>query len=129
MDCIFCKIVNGEIPSSVVYEDENVKAFLDLSPATNGHTLVIPKKHYENIFDMPEDELLNIEKSSQKVANILKEKLMCKGVTRVQNNGLGQEVKHYHMHIIPRYEEDKLELSTNQDIIVDKEEILSKIKM
>ena len=106
MDCIFCKIINGEIPSYTVYEDEVVKAFLDISPISNGHTLIIPKKHFENIYDADLETLKYVEMVSQKLGQMLKEKLGCLGITRMQNNEYGQDVKHYHMHLIPRYKND-----------------------
>lgn len=127
MECIFCKIIKGEIPSYTIYEDETVKAFLDITPKSNGHTLIIPKKHFENIYDMDAETLKQIEMASQKVAKMLKEKLNCKGITRVQNNEYGQEVKHYHMHLIPRYENDNLKLNGGQTELLKAEEIFEKI--
>ena len=106
MDCIFCKIIKGEIPSYTIYEDEFVKAFLDVNPISEGHTLVIPKRHFENLYDIDLEGLKQVEQASKKVAERLKEKLNCAGITRMQNNEYGQEVKHYHMHLIPRYEKD-----------------------
>ena len=127
MECIFCKIIKGEIPSYTIYEDESVKAFLDISPTSNGHTLIIPKKHFENLYDMNPETLTQIEVASQKVGKLLKEKLGCKGITRLQNNEYGQEVKHYHMHLIPRYEKDNLHLKVSNEGILKAEEIFSKI--
>ncbi len=104
---IFCKIINNEIPSYTIYEDEIIKVFLDVNPNSTGHTLIIPKKHYENLFDI-EDETLNyILKKAKDIANLLKEKLNCDGISLCQNNGLGQEVKHYHLHLIPKYHNDE----------------------
>jgi len=128
MDCIFCKIINGEIPSYTIYEDEIVKAFLDISPTSNGHTLIIPKKHFENIYDMDSETLKHIEITSQKLGKILKEKLNCQGITRLQNNEYGQEVKHYHMHLIPRYENDKFDVTIDKKDILEVGEIFEKIK-
>lgn len=106
---IFCKIVNNEIPSYTLYEDDIVKVFLDINPNHNGHTLVIPKKHYENIFDIDDDTLHHILKVAKDIANLLKEKLNYDGISLCQNNGLGQDVKHYHLHLIPKYHnEEKL---------------------
>ena len=104
-NCIFCKIANGEIPSNKVFENDKVFAFLDISPATKGHTLVIPKKHYENIFDIPEELLKEIIKVSQKIAKLLKEKLGAEGINLLNSNNktAQQDVFHYHMHVIPRY--------------------------
>lgn len=128
MDCIFCKIINGEIPSYTIYEDDIVKAFLDVNPTSNGHTLIIPKKHFENIYDIDPETLKHIEIVSAKIGKILKEKLNCKGITRVQNNEYGQEVKHYHMHIIPRYEDDNFELKISKESICSTQEIFNKIQ-
>ena len=127
MDCIFCKIINGEIPSYTIYEDEEVKAFLDVNPVANGHTLIIPKKHYENIYDADVEVLKHIEMASKAVGNLLKEKLGCIGITRMQNNEYGQEVKHYHMHIIPRYEGDNLKVDYNKDKNEDVKKIFEEI--
>ena len=109
MDCVFCKIVKGEIPSKKVYEDGNVIAFLDINPLSEGHTLVIPKKHAENIFDVSEEEL---SKVMQVVKKISKKRLEegAKGVNILQNNGkeAGQLVNHIHFHVVPRNGNDKL---------------------
>ena len=106
---IFCKIVNNEIPSYTLYEDDIVKVFLDVNPIHNGHTLIIPKKHYENFFDIDNDTLHHIFKVAKNIAELLKEKLNYDGISLCQNNGLGQEVKHYHLHLIPKYHnEEKL---------------------
>ena len=129
MDCIFCKIINGEIPSYTIYEDEIVKAFLDISPISNGHTLIIPKKHFENIYDMDLETLKHIEMVSQNLGKMLKEKLGCIGITRVQNNEYGQDVKHYHMHLIPRYENDNLKMEADKSGILDAKQIFEKITM
>ncbi len=127
MDCIFCKIIQGEIPSYTIYEDDSVKAFLDIQPLTNGHTLIIPKQHFENLYDMDMEILKHIELASQKIGKLLKEKLNCQGITRLQNNEYGQEVKHYHMHLIPRYENELFELTTDKNKITKTQEIFDKI--
>ena len=127
MDCIFCKIVKGEIPSYTVYENEFVKAFLDISPISNGHTLIIPKKHFENLYDIDIETLKQIEEACKTVAKILKEKLGCDGITRIQNNEYGQDVKHYHMHLIPRYNDDNLKIEVSKDQILSAEKIFDKI--
>lgn len=129
MDCIFCKIINGEVPSYTIYEDEIVKAFLDISPISNGHTLIIPKKHFENMYDIDIEVQKHIEEVSKEIGKMLKEKLDCIGVSRFQNNEYGQDVKHYHMHIIPRYKGDKLTFGLNlENEMVNVEEIFEKIK-
>lgn len=105
-DCIFCKIMKGEIPSYTIYEDEIVKVFLDIEPITDGHCLVVPKKHTENIETIDDETLKHMQKISREMYNLFKEKLGCTGMTRLQNNGYGQDVKHYHLHLIPRYGND-----------------------
>ena len=127
MECVFCKIIQGEIPSYTIYEDEYVKAFLDIQPLSNGHTLMIPKKHFENLYAMDAEMLKQIELASQKVGKLLKEKLNCQGITRLQNNEYGQEVKHYHMHLIPRYANEMFGIKTDKSKIVETEEIFHKI--
>lgn len=103
MDCIFCKIMNGEIPSFTLYEDDVVKVFLDVNPDSNGHALVVPKKHYTDLFDIPNDVLIHIIDVARKMNDLFKEKLGSEGLTLVQNNGLPQEVKHFHLHLKPAY--------------------------
>ena len=107
-NCIFCKIAGGEIPTNTVYEDDLVMAILDNAPATKGHTLVIPKDHFADLFEMTEDEAAHIMKRVRKVADILKNKLSPDGMNLMQNNGevAGQTVRHFHMHLIPRYKTD-----------------------
>lgn len=111
MDCIFCKIINGDIPSYTIYENEYVKCFLDINPLSNGHTLIIPKKHFKDAFDIDEKYLFEIHKASKIILNMLNEKLKPNGFQLVQNNGIVQEVKHYHLHIIPKYNK-----STKKDV-------------
>ncbi len=107
-DCIFCKIANGEIPSSTIYEDDMFRVILDLSPATKGHALIIPKNHMANIFEMDESTAGKVFVLASRIAKAMKEALHCDGLNIVQNNGeiAGQTVFHFHMHIIPRYEGD-----------------------
>ena len=104
---VFCKIINGEIPSYTIYEDEIVKVFLDINPESNGHSLIIPKKHYQDLDDIDIDTLTHIMEVAKKIKNLLEEKLNCSGIKLIQNNGLIQEVKHYHLHLIPYYEDNK----------------------
>lgn len=107
-DCIFCKIANGEIPSKALYEDEQFKVILDLGPATKGHALILPKEHYANLFELPEETASDAMKLAKKMAGIMKEKLGADGFNLVQNNGetAGQTVMHFHLHLIPRYKDD-----------------------
>ncbi|HBB64552.1 MAG: HIT-family protein, Hit-like protein involved in cell-cycle regulation [candidate division WS6 bacterium GW2011_GWC1_33_20] len=105
-DCIFCKIANGNILAKKIYENEYVYAFLDASPKGKGHTLVIPKAHFENIYDVNEKVLCDIYTVVKKLSIHLKKKLNCGGITIVQNNEEigGQSVFHLHVHILPKYE-------------------------
>ena len=104
-DCIFCKIANGEIPSDTVYEDERYRAILDLSPAVKGHTLIIPKEHFDDLLSADEDTLGSVLKLAQRIGAAQLRALKCDGFNVVQNNGeaAGQTVHHLHVHIIPRY--------------------------
>lgn len=107
-NCIFCKIANGEIPSGTIYEDEKFRVILDLGPATRGHALILPKEHYANLFEMPEELAADAMKLAKKIAEIQKSRLHADGLNLVQNNGAsaGQTVEHFHIHLIPRYEND-----------------------
>lgn len=107
-DCIFCKIIAGDIPSAKVYEDEHVYAFLDISQVTKGHTLVIPKIHTTDIFETPEDVASEVFGRVPKIANAIKKLYNPQGVNLLNNNGIfaGQSVFHLHIHIIPRYDEN-----------------------
>ena len=107
MDCIFCKIVNGHIPSYKLYEDDEILAFLDINPTSVGHTLIIPKKHTLDIMTIGNDTFINIVNKSRDIAKLISEKLNATGFSLTQNNGKLQEVKHFHLHIIPCYDEKK----------------------
>lgn len=104
-DCIFCKIVNGDIPASKVFENEHVMAFLDISQVTKGHTLVIPKVHKENIYELTPEIARNIYEVVPQIANALKTEFNPIGMNTINNNGedAGQSVFHFHLHLIPRY--------------------------
>ena len=103
-DCIFCKIVKGEIPSFKVYEDEKVFAFEDINPISPGHTLVVPKRHAQDLWEIPDDDLSDVHLASKKIIQAIKEALQPSGVACLQLNGPGanQVVLHYHLHLIPR---------------------------
>jgi len=109
MDCTFCKIVNKDIPSYKIYEDEVILAFLDINPNSVGHTLIIPKKHTLDLETISNEDLTKIITKAKDIAKLLQTKLGCDGYTLVQNNGFVQEVKHYHLHIIPKYKK-KIEM-------------------
>ena len=111
-NCIFCKLANNDIPSHKIYEDDDFLVFLDVFPSSLGHTLIIPKSHYENIFDIPEDTAANLQRLVVKTATTLKNSLGTHHINILQNNGktAGQTVFHYHVHLIPRYENDDVSI-------------------
>lgn len=107
-NCIFCKIANGEIPSTTLYEDEDFRVILDLGPATRGHALLLPKNHFANLFELDDKTAQKAILVAKKMAGKMKDALGADGFNLVQNNGeaAGQTVFHFHMHLIPRYEND-----------------------
>lgn len=107
-NCIFCKIANGEIPSTTLYEDEDFRVILDLGPATRGHALLLPKEHYANLFELDDTVAAKALVTAKKVSARMKKALGADGFNLVQNNGeaAGQTVHHFHLHLIPRYEND-----------------------
>ena len=107
--CIFCKIAIGEIPSKTIYEDVDFRVILDISPATRGHALILPKEHYKDLFEIPEELLKKAFSLAKKIGTKMSEKLCCDGFNIVQNNGVtaGQTVFHFHIHLIPRYADDQ----------------------
>jgi len=127
-DCIFCKIIEGEVPSHKAYEDENVYAFLDAEPVSKGHTLVIPKKHVETVHEA--EEMSYMWEAIVKVANSVKSAFEPEGLNITQNNGAvaGQEVFHMHFHITPRYTGEEVELSYNRSELENGEELAEKIR-
>lgn len=112
MDCIFCKIIEGNIPAEKVYEDDLFIAILDINPVNKGHLLVLPKKHSENIFDFDEPEISNVMKVIKKLSKILIDTLKAEGINIIQNNckSAGQIIFHSHFHIIPRYSGDGIKI-------------------
>ncbi len=117
-NCVFCKIMKQEIPSYTIYEDDIVKVFLSIEPIANGHTLIVPKMHYKDITDIPIDALNHINKISKEIYDLLKEKLNFDGLKFVQNNGFFQDIPHYHLHLIPHYNnEEKKSLEEIYDIL------------
>ena len=130
--CIFCKIANGEIPSATLYEDEDFRVILDLGPATKGHALILPKNHFANLFEIPEDMDAKAFILAKKIAKKKKDVFGCDGVNIVQNNGVaaGQTVFHFHIHLIPRYEGDHAGVTWKPGTLTDeqREEILQKWK-
>ena len=123
MDCLFCKIINKEIPSSIIYEDSDVLAFLDINPTTNGDTLIISKKHYKDFLEVPNEILVKMYEVAQKLYPMYKEKLHCDGITLSHNTDYGQEIKHFHIHFIPRYKDDGVRHLANKEMLKNIEEI------
>lgn len=124
-DCIFCKIIKGEIPSYTIYEDDKMKAFLDVNPVSNGHVLLIPKTHYKNFLDTPDElikDMYHIIKT--KIYPLLEEKLKITGLSICQ---IGKDVNHYHIHLIPQYEDEEFDFKYNKENIKDVEEIYNKL--
>ncbi|MCM1157918.1 MAG: HIT family protein [Bacteroidales bacterium] len=112
-DCIFCKIANGEIPSTTIYENNDFRVFFDINPASKGHCLVVPKQHYNDIFAMDAETGGKLFSLATAIARGLKKELNCEGMNILQNNGLiaGQTVFHFHLHLIPRYAQDTVNIS------------------
>lgn len=132
VNCIFCKIANGEIPSATLYEDEQFRVILDLGPASRGHALILPKEHYVNLYEISEELAASAMVLAKRMAAVMTKALGCTGFNLVQNNGqsAGQTVFHFHVHLIPRYDDDKVKLGWKMGELTDadKEEILLKIK-
>ncbi len=129
MDCLFCKIVAGELPSSKIYEDREVLSFLDIKPVNPGHALVIPKKHFESIHDTPDELLSKMIIVGKKIASSIQKNIGAEGVNIGMNNGrvAGQIVFHAHIHIMPRYSKDSFKLwagkpykNGERDIVAEK---------
>lgn len=118
-NCIFCKIANGEIPSRTLYEDEDFRVIMDLAPATKGHSLILPKDHYKNIYEIADDTAAKVLPLAKKLAALMTEKLGADGFNVVQNNNevAGQTVFHFHVHLIPRYKDD------NQSLVMKPQEM------
>lgn len=131
-NCIFCKIANGEIPSTTLYEDEDFRVILDLGPATRGHALLLPKNHFANLFELDDETAQKAILVAKKMAGKMKNALGADGFNLVQNNGeaAGQTVFHFHMHLIPRYQGDTVGITWTPGELSDqdKEEILSKVR-
>ncbi len=109
-NCIFCKIIAGEIPSATIYEDEDFKVIMDISPAAKGHAIILSKKHCANLYELDDDTAAKGLLVARKVAKAMQAELNCDGMNLLQNNGeaAGQTVFHFHMHLIPRYHNDQV---------------------
>ena len=132
-NCIFCKIISGEIPSATVYEDDEFKVILDRFPGNIGHTLILPKKHYADIFEIDEETAGKLFKLAVKVAKNMKKVLNLEAMNLVQNNGAmaGQTVPHFHLHLIPRYKDDQVSVTWKQLDLTDEqiEEVRKKLAL
>lgn len=108
MECIFCKIRDGQVPSTRVYEDEQTLAFMDINPLNDGHLLVIPKAHAETVYDIPPEDLVAVARTTKKVVEAIRRALQPEGLTLLQANGPAafQSVPHFHLHLIPRWKGD-----------------------
>lgn len=130
-NCIFCKLANGDIPTTTLYEDEDFRVILDANPASKGHALIIPKEHYPNLYELDDSLAGRAMVLAKKMITKLTEVLGCDGYNLVQNNGecAGQTVFHYHLHLIPRYKDDDVGLGWKLHELTeaDKEDILSKM--
>lgn len=131
-DCIFCKIANGEIPSATLYEDEDFRVILDLGPAAKGHALILPKEHYPNLYELPDELAEKAILLAKRMVVKMTKALNCDGFNVVQNNGApaGQTVYHFHIHLIPRYKDDHAGFGWNVGELSDAErdEILAKLR-
>lgn len=133
-DCIFCKIINGDIPSKTVHEDELFKVIMDIEPATKGHVLILPKNHFDDLYSLGEEESKALIPLAKNLATKMKKSLNCDGLNMVQNNGAAanQTVMHFHLHLIPRYENDnnKERLSWNHEEMTAEQlnEVFEKLK-
>src|SRR3954466_7699560 len=123
-DCLFCKIVVGEIPAQRVDEDDHTIAFMDINPWTRGHALVIPREHARNLYDIPEDALSRTVVAAKRLALRMKERLGCDGINLLSSTepAAWQTVFHFHIHVIPRYEDDPLQLP-GKPMDVDQDEL------
>ena len=127
-DCIFCKIINNEMPSKTIYEDDLIKLIMNINPSSNGHLLVLPKKHYVDIFDIDEKIITHSFRIIRDTLYpLLEKKLGCKGVTLSENNLLGQEIHHFHIHVTPRYENDLVDYKYNEDMLEDIDVVYAKL--
>ena len=128
MNCIFCKITNKEIESNIVYENNNIIAFLDADPINEGHILIVPKKHYLDIEGLPAEILNEIMELSQRIVKVLKMIYNPNGYSIMQNGGEFNDIGHFHLHIFPRYQNDGFGWISNENKIIVSKEIANKIK-
>lgn len=130
-NCIFCKIAAGEIPSATIYEDDDFRVILDIEPGSKGHALILPKEHYANLYELPDELAAKTLVVAKKVITKMTEIVGCEGYNILQNNGevAGQTVFHFHTHLIPRYKNDDVTITWRQGTLTDewKQDIVSKM--
>ena len=126
-DCIFCKIIKGELPSKTFYEDEKIKVIMNIDPVTDGHLLVLPKQHQENILDIDNDLVAYSFSKIKELYPELKTKLNCSGLTICENNELGQDIPHFHLHLIPRYPDDNADFNYDKSKLHSLDEVFEKL--
>ena len=131
-NCIFCKIAAGKIPSETLYGDEDFRGILDLGPASKGHALILPKQHYANLYELPDELAEKVIRLAKKMVIAMTKALQCDGFNVVQNNGeaAGQTVFHFHMHLIPRYKDDHAGVTWTPGKLTDevRDEVLAKVR-
>lgn len=129
-ECLFCKIIAGEIPSTAVYEDDDFKAILDVNPAARGHVIIIPKKHASNIYELEDEDAAKVFPIAKRIASALQKTYGCDGVNVLQNNGeaAGQTVFHLHVHVVPRYYGDGVQIMWKPGDTPNLDEVADEIK-
>lgn len=131
-NCIFCKLASGEIPTATLYEDEEFRVILDQGPASKGHALILPKAHYTDLYELPDETAKKVMVLAKRMAAAMTQALECDGFNLVQNNGkaAGQTVFHFHLHLIPRYADDQVKLGWTPGTLTDevRDEVLEKVK-
>lgn len=129
-ECLFCKIIAGEIPSTAVYEDDDFKAILDVNPAARGHVIIIPKKHASNIYELEDEDAAKVFPIAKRIAAALQKTYGCDGVNVLQNNGeaAGQTVFHLHVHVVPRYYGDGVQIMWKPGETPNLDEVANEIK-
>jgi histidine triad (HIT) family protein len=117
--CVFCGIVDGSVPTAKIAEDEATLAFLTIAPATEGHTLIIPKRHSRNLFDAPDDDVTAVMRMAKNISRLQRERLRCEGVSLYQANEPAgfQTVFHFHVHVVPRWKGDAVRESWHADAV------------
>lgn len=128
-NCIFCAIIAGEKPSHTVYEDDALKAILDIDPVNEGHILILTKHHYTGAEELPEEICLRVYKLARRLAAALKDTYHCDGYTVMQNSGSIEKINHYHLHLIPRYQKDHFFIMSGGEVHDCSEEIAENIRL